>query len=110
MRERCRGPAAECQTKMMDNRLESLGPSPVASQDPVLELFAEDAATAKNSIAPKTTRQHSQFDAPAPERQIRGPPQIPALDTSAPSPTIGAGRSRGSRSQEDMNDLINDPD
>lgn len=110
MRESCRGPATECETKMMDDRLQPLSPSSITSQGPVLELFAENATTAKDSIAPKTTRQHSQFDASAPERQVRWPPQISALDASAPSPTVGAGRGRGSRSQEDMNDLIDDPD
>jgi hypothetical protein len=110
MRECCRRPAAERQTKMMDDGLEPLGPSPVTSQDAVLEMFAENATTTKDSIAPKTSRQHRQFDASAPERQVRGPPQISALDASARSPAIRAGRSRGSRSQEDMNDLIDNLD
>ena len=110
MRESRRRPAAECQTKMMDNRLESLGPSPVASQDPVLELFAENATTTKDSVAPKTTRQYSQFDASTPERQIRGPPQISALDASALSPTVRTDRPQRSRPQEDMNDLTDNVD
>lgn len=51
MRESCRRSAAERHIKMMDNRLDPLGPSPVTSQDPVPELFKEDAAAAKDSVA-----------------------------------------------------------
>jgi hypothetical protein len=56
MRESCRRPAAERQTKMMDDGLEPLGPSPVTSQDAVLEVFAENSTTTKDSIAPRTSR------------------------------------------------------
>jgi hypothetical protein len=62
----CRGPAAKCQTEMMDDRLEPLGPSAVTGQNSVLELFAENATTAKDGVAPKTPRQHRQLNAPAP--------------------------------------------
>jgi predicted DNA-binding transcriptional regulator AlpA len=66
------------------------------------------------SVAARKSSLNSWLDAiersSAKEDTTKPTPQIPALDASAPSPTVGAGCGRGSRPQEDMNDFIDDPD
>ncbi len=64
----CSRSAAERQTKVMDDRLKPLSATAVAGEHVVAELFAEDAPTAKNGIAPKPTRYDCQLYPPAAER------------------------------------------
>lgn len=53
---------------MMNNRLQPLGASTIASQHVVTELFAEDAPAAQYGIAPEPTRHDRQLYPPATER------------------------------------------
>jgi hypothetical protein len=59
----CGRPAAERQTKVMDDRLETLRAAAIASQHSLIELFAKNASAAQNCIAPKTTRHDPQQSA-----------------------------------------------
>lgn len=93
-RERCRRSAAERQTKMVDDRIEPLSTATVTSQHALIELFAEDAATAQDGVAPKATRHNLQFYAPSAQWQVRRPAQVSALNTSALSSAVGTS-SRG---------------
>ena len=51
------GPAAQSQAKVVNDRLEALRAPTIAGQDPVIELLAEYATAAENTIAPKPPRQ-----------------------------------------------------
>ncbi|ANT54238.1 hypothetical protein MEA186_06478 [Mesorhizobium amorphae CCNWGS0123] len=68
---------------MVDDRIQPLGPTAVTSQDTVVEFFVEDAATAKDSVAPKPTRHDGQFYLSTAKRQVCRPAQISALNASA---------------------------
>ena len=53
------------------HRLKSLDAPPVASQDVVIKLFANNAPLAKNHITPKSSREDNQFDMSTAEGQWR---------------------------------------
>jgi hypothetical protein len=90
---------------MVDNGLQPLGAPTVTFQHATIELFAEDTPTAQNGIAPEPTRHDRQLNSPTAERQVSGPAQISALNSSALS-TTGWARSRErARSQPNLNAL-----
>jgi hypothetical protein len=70
MGERRSRPASQRQTKVMDDRLEPLSATAIASQNVLVELLAEDTPPTKNCVAPEATSRNPQFDAPTAEGKV----------------------------------------
>ena len=75
----CSRSATQRQPQMMNDRLETPGPSGQRSQN-IAKSLGENATPAKNRIAPETTNRHPKDNMPAGNRQISGLPLISALD------------------------------
>jgi hypothetical protein len=98
--------ATERQTKMVNNGLQPLGAPTVTCEHATIELFAEDTPTAQNGIAPEPTRHDRQLNSTTAKRQVSGPTQISALNSSALSTTGWTRSGEGARSQPNLHTLF----
>ncbi|MDH6234569.1 hypothetical protein M2281_005187 [Mesorhizobium soli] len=95
---------------MMDDRFKSLGSPTIASQDAVIELFAEDAPTAQDGITPESTSHDSQIYATTTRGKVRWPAHILALNSSALKSAVRANPRGQTWSQLDLHPHPNELD
>ncbi|GAA0774714.1 hypothetical protein GCM10009077_10890 [Roseibium denhamense] len=88
---------------MMDDCFQSLGTPTIASQHTAIELLAEDASTAQDSIAPEPARDYLQLDTPTGKRKVSRPAHITALNSSAYSPAVRTSSKGLTRPQLNLN-------
>ena len=65
---------------MLDDMIETIGPTRSRREDAVTKALREDLAAAQDGIAAKSPNEDLELDASAAERQVLCSPPIPALD------------------------------
>ena len=73
---------------MLDDMIETIGPTRSRREDAVTKALREDLAAAQDGIAAKSPNEDLELDASAAERQILCTPEIPALDPLRERPAV----------------------